>query len=83
MIGIIIGVSGMLTDKQFERLLSMKHKKQFFYQLADAAGVSPKTARKYLKYNQAPSQLKTPHAWSAREDVFADVWPQAVTETTS
>jgi len=38
MTGIIIGVSGMPTDKQFERLLSMTHKKQFFYQLADAAG---------------------------------------------
>ena len=78
MINIIIGASGMLTDKQFERLLSMKHKKQYFYQLADAAGVSPKTARKYLNLNRAPSQVKTPHTWSAHEDAFADVWPQAV-----
>ena len=78
MIDIIIGASGMLTDQQFERLLSMKHKKPYFYQVADAAGVSPKTARKYLNLNQPPSQLKTVYTWSAREDAFADVWPQAV-----
>ena len=68
----------MLTDKQFERLLSMKHKKQFFYQLADSAGISPKTARKYLSLNTPPSQLKAEHTWSTREDAFVEVWPQAV-----
>ena len=68
----------MLTDQQFERLLSMKHKKQHFYQVADAAGVSAKTARKYFALNRLPSQLKTEHAWSTHEDVFADVWPDAV-----
>ncbi len=68
----------MLTDQQFERLLSMKHKKQHFYQVADAAGVSAKTARKYLALNRLPSQLKTEHTWSTHEDVFADIWPEAV-----
>jgi len=78
MVDIIIGASGMLTNKQFERLLSMKHKKQHFYQVADAAGVSAKTARKYLRLNRPPSQLKAPHTWSTHQDVFADVWPVAV-----
>lgn len=68
----------MLTDQQFERLLSMKHKKQHFYQVADAVGVSAKTARKYLNLNKLPSQIKTEHTWSTHEDVFADVWPEAV-----
>ena len=68
----------MITDKQFERLLSMKHEKEYFYQVADAAGVSPKTARKYLALNRLPSQLHTEHAWSTHEDAFAEVWPQAV-----
>jgi len=68
----------MLTEKQFERLLSMKHKKQHFYQVADAAGVSAKTARKYLNVNRPPSQLQTEHTWLTREDVFADVWHEAV-----
>jgi len=68
----------MLTDKQFERLLSMKHKKEYFYQVADAAGVSAKTARKYLKLNRLPSQLKAEHTQSTHEDAFTDVWPDAV-----
>lgn len=68
----------MLTDKQFERLLSMKHKKEHLYQLADAAGISTKTARKYLKANRLPSQLKAEHTWPTHQDAFADVWPEAV-----
>jgi hypothetical protein len=68
----------MLTNNQFERLLSMKHKKQHFYHLADAAGVSAKTARKYLNLNMLPSQLKTEHGWSTHEDVFNQVWPDAL-----
>jgi hypothetical protein len=68
----------MLTNKQFERLLFMRHKKKYHYQLADAVGISGTTARKYLKENRLPSQLKKPHDWNTREDVFADVWPEAV-----
>lgn len=68
----------MLTNQQFERLLSMKHKKQYFYQLADAGGVSAKTARKYLNLNRPPSQLTTSHTWPTHEDAFADVWPEAI-----
>ena len=68
----------MITDQQFERLLSMKHKKEYFYQVADAAGVSAKTARKYLALNRLPSQLKTEHTWSTHDDAFSDVWPEIV-----
>jgi len=68
----------MLTNQQFERLLSMKHKKKYFYQLADAAGVSAKTARKYLNLNRPPSQLTIAHTWPTHDDAFADVWPEAV-----
>lgn len=56
----------------------MKHKKKYFYQLADAAGVSAKTARKYLNLNRPPSQLTIAHTWSTHDDAFADVWPEAV-----
>ena len=69
----------MITDQQFERLLSMKNKKEYFYQVADAAGVSAKTARKYLKLNRYPSQLKTVRTQSTHEDAFADIWPVALT----
>lgn len=65
----------MLNDKQYERLLSMKHKKQYFYQLADSVGISAKTARKYLSLNKLPSALKKPHSWCTHKDAFAEVWP--------
>ena len=56
----------------------MKHKKQYFYQVADAAGVSQTTARKYLKANGRPNEPKPQHNWKTRHDVFADIWPEAV-----
>lgn len=68
----------MITNNQYERLLSMKHKKQHFYQVADAAGISPTTARKYLKANRLPSELKKQHDWNTRQDVFSDIWLEAV-----
>ena len=56
----------------------MKHKKQYFYQVADAAGISPTTARKYLKANRLPSELKKQHDWNTRQDIFTDIWPEVV-----
>ena len=41
---------------------------------ADAAGISSKTARKYLKNGKLPSQCKVEHNWSTRKDPFADDW---------
>jgi response regulator of citrate/malate metabolism len=53
----------MVTDKQVRRLFEMQNKVKYLYQLADSAGMSPKTARKYLKANKLPSQLRTEHTW--------------------
>ncbi len=47
----------MVTDKQVRRLFAMKNKVKYLYQLADKAGMSTKTARKYLKSGVLPSQL--------------------------
>ncbi len=38
----------MVTDSQVRRLFAMKNKVKYLYQLADKAGMSSKTARKYL-----------------------------------
>jgi len=46
----------MVTDSQVRRLFAMKNKVKYFYQLADKAGMSAKTARKYLKSGSLPSQ---------------------------
>ena len=63
----------MVTDQQIRRLVSMK--KETLTQAADKSGMSEKTARKYLKANKLPSELKNPHTWKTHEDAFEEVWP--------
>jgi len=65
----------MVTDKQVRRLFSMKNKVKYLYQLADKAGMSTKTARKYLKSGVLPSQCQTIHDWPTHPDAFAQDWP--------
>ncbi len=38
----------MITDQQVRRLFEYKNKYEYQYLAADAAGMSPKTASKYL-----------------------------------
>jgi len=51
----------MVTDEQARRLFAMKNKIKYLYQLADKAGMSTKTARKYLKSGKLPSQCQIIH----------------------
>jgi hypothetical protein len=64
----------MVTDMQVRRLFEMQKKVKYLYQLADSAGMSPKTARKYLRANKLPSQLRTEHTWKTHKDPFEEVW---------
>ncbi len=64
----------MVTDQQVRRLFDMQNKYEHQYQAADAAGISGKTARKYLKNSKLPSQCKVEHTWPTRKDPFADDW---------
>jgi hypothetical protein len=52
----------------------MKNKHQYLYQAADAAGISSKTASKYLKRGKFPSQCRPEHTWLTRKDPFVDDW---------
>jgi len=56
----------------------MKNKVKYFYRLADKAGVSSKTAHKYLKSGVIPSQCRAIHDWPTHPDAFASVegWGQ-------
>ena len=65
----------MVTDSQVRRLFAMKNKVKYLYQLADKAGMSAKTARKYLKSGSLPSQCKAVHDWATHPDAFAQDWP--------
>lgn len=52
--------------------------KQRFTQVTAAAkaGMSERTARKYLCSGATPSASKRPHTWRTRLDPFAEVWPE-------
>ena len=45
---------------------------------AARAGMSERTARKYEKAGQLPSQLKRPHTWATRHNPFEDDWEWVV-----
>ena len=64
----------MVTDKQVRRLFDVQNKYEYQYQAADAAGISSKTARKYLKNGKLPNQCKVEHTWPTRQDPFVDDW---------
>lgn len=64
----------MVTDKQVRRLFEMQNRYEHKYKAADAAGISVKTARKYLRSGKLPSQCKPQHSWRTREDPFAADW---------
>ncbi len=65
----------MVTDLQVRRLFDMRNKHKHLYQAADAAGISSKTAGKYLKNGKLPSQCRVDHTWLTRKDPFVDDWP--------
>ncbi len=47
------------------------------WKAASKAGMSEKTARKYLKSGEMPSERKVkPHEWKTREDPFEHVWDE-------
>ena len=66
----------MVTDQQVRRLLKLKQTEKTLSIAASKAGMSEKTARKYLKAGKLPSQMKKPREWRTREDDFSEVWPE-------
>jgi hypothetical protein len=51
--------------------LLMKKLKKYTQEIAAAkAGMSVKTARKYIKSEQLPSEMESPHVWKTRRDVL-------------
>lgn len=66
----------MVTDQQVRRLFMLIQKENGKTVSATKAGMDPKTALKYRKSEQMPSQMATPHTWRTREDPFCKDWPQ-------
>lgn len=63
------------TNQQVKKL--MKDINLFTQEQAAAkAAMDVKTARKYLKSKKLPSELKKPHYWQNKPDVFAGTWKE-------
>jgi hypothetical protein len=69
----------MVTDQQVRRLLSLSNTETTLALAAAKAGMDEKTARKYRRSGQLPSQSHAPHTWRTRPDPFAEVWDDIAT----
>jgi len=63
------------TDAQVRRLMEEIQKHGGIGLAAMRAGMDRKTACKYVRAGQLPSELRKPHTWRTREDPFAEDWP--------
>lgn len=66
----------MVNDQQVRRLLMYKNKGMCKYKAADKAGMSERTAYKYIKTGKLPSHQKAVHNWRTRQDVFENDWTE-------
>jgi ribosomal protein S21 len=66
----------MVTDQQVRRMLALMNQEKTKATAAAKAGMDPKTALKYRKLDQLPSQAAKPHTWRTRQDPFTDSWNQ-------
>ena len=66
----------MVTDRQVRRLMMLIKQEKTKAVAAAKSGMDPKTARKYIRHQKLPSQLREPRQWRTREDHFKDVWPE-------
>jgi len=67
----------MITNKQYQRLMSEYEKTGKIVVSAMKADVHPQTARKYVAAIQPPEELQAKHTWRTRADQVAAIWEQA------
>src|SRR5947209_4151659 len=66
----------MVTDAQVRRLKKLSKTEQNQELAAAKAGMDAKTARKYLRSGEMPSEARTDRNWRTRPDPFAAVWEE-------
>ena len=66
----------MVTDEQVKLLMSLLKQGIVQATAAAKAGMSERTARKYVHSRAIPSEAKPSHTWRTRVDPFAEVWPE-------
>ena len=64
-----------VTDAQVRKLMEELTKHGNLGLAAAKAGMDRKTARKYRKQKQLPSEVKPPRDWRTRQDPFEEDWP--------
>src|ERR1039458_2770408 len=64
----------MVTDEQVRRLKKLSNTERNQEIAAAKAGMDPATARRYLRLERLPSELKKERPWRTREDPFGEVW---------
>jgi len=67
----------MITNKQYQRLMSEYQKTGKIVVSAMKADVHPETARKYIQAGQPPEELQAKHTWRTRSDPVSAIWPEA------
>jgi hypothetical protein len=68
---------GMITkDAQVKGLFMSISEGKPLYLSAQRADICENTARKYVRNQRFPSDLKQPHTWRTRPDAFSEVWPR-------
>jgi hypothetical protein len=66
----------MVTDQQVRKLMKLIQSEETLALAAAKAGMDEKTARKYRRSGQLPSQCQPAHTWKTRVDPFTDHWPE-------
>src|SRR3982751_1430834 len=66
----------MVTDQQIRRLYKLSNTEETQEVAALKAGMSVRTARKYLRVRRLPSEMKKERHWRTRKDYFEEVWPE-------
>lgn len=67
----------MITNKQYQRLMSEYEKTGKIVVSAMKADVHPQTAAKYIEAAQPPAELQAKHTWRTRSDPVEAIWPKA------
>ena len=67
----------MITQRQYQRLMSEYQKTGNLEFSAMKADLHPQTARKYVRASQPPAELQKPHTWRTRPDPLEKIWPEA------
>jgi hypothetical protein len=66
----------MITNQQYQRLMSEYKRTGKISVSAMKADVHPQTARKYIKAGRSPAEGQAKHTWRTRPDPLDKIWPE-------